>query len=398
MRNDRLIRIDHGVAAGLDRLFLRERQQRVQELVVDLQHLDEFHQAAVRDVELAVEPVCPRVRLDANVANRRQVDRTGQFRDVLRLWIGRRKGADADSVLLGEHDPMHEHVFVPAVIDVLEVVPALRAQFAFDVDAVMLLDLGAQLGRDQVQRLLTHRTVLDGVDGSLVVARPVLEPALEHRDDGRLAAADRAHDQENALADLEPLGGGLEVLDDPVDGFLDSVKLIGKELVATDLVRSTLVDLFDAGREHHVADARVRQLRVARLLRDELEVVAERAFPGEAFAVSPVRLEHVDQIRSFLVRHVIHLLLAGDHSATNHLGIRRAPLRPSTFRHRGGPTSVSSGQLKAICRYNEERVGNHWQKLPQAPELQCCSEYSTRSMGPTLNAEPIAQAIGVTVG
>ena len=44
--------------------------------------------------------------------------------------------------LLGEDDALDQHVFVPAVVNMFEVVAALRAELAFDVEAVMLFDLG----------------------------------------------------------------------------------------------------------------------------------------------------------------------------------------------------------------------------------------------------------------
>src|SRR5438874_959865 len=42
MREDRFVRVDQREAAGLDVLFLAEREQAVKELLVDLQHLDEL--------------------------------------------------------------------------------------------------------------------------------------------------------------------------------------------------------------------------------------------------------------------------------------------------------------------------------------------------------------------
>ena len=193
VRQNRLVGVDHREAARLNVLLLAERQQAVEELLVDLQHLDEFHEAAVGDVQLAVEAVGARVALDADLADGREVNRAGQFGDVLRLGVTRREGADADALLLGKDDAVNEHVLVAPAVDMLQVVAALRAELALDVDAIVLGDFRAQFERDQVQRLLMHRAVFDGEDGAILGARPAFQSALEHGHDGRLAAADRPH-------------------------------------------------------------------------------------------------------------------------------------------------------------------------------------------------------------
>ena len=78
---------------------------------------------------------------------------------------------------------MDSHVLVASAVGVLQRVAALRAEVALDVDAVVLLDFGPEFDGDEVQRLLVHRAVLDGVDRARVVARPILKAALEHRHD-----------------------------------------------------------------------------------------------------------------------------------------------------------------------------------------------------------------------
>ena len=87
VRDDDLVGVDHGEAPGLDGLLLREREQAVEELLVNLQHLDELHDAAVGDVQLAVEAVRAGVTLHPDLADGREVNRAGQFRDVLRLRV-----------------------------------------------------------------------------------------------------------------------------------------------------------------------------------------------------------------------------------------------------------------------------------------------------------------------
>ena len=142
VRHDHFVGVDQGETAGLDILLLRERQQRIKELLVDLQDFDELHHAAVGDVEFPVEAIGARVRLDADLADRRQVNRTGQFGDVLALRVARGEGADADAVFFGEDDALDQHVFVLPLVDMFEVITALWAELAFDVEAVVLFDLG----------------------------------------------------------------------------------------------------------------------------------------------------------------------------------------------------------------------------------------------------------------
>jgi len=95
-----------------------------------------------------------------------RIYRTREFGDVLALGIRRGEGADAHPVLLGEGDPLHNHVLDPAVVLVPQHLAASRAQVALDVDAVLLPDLLTQFLGDQVERLLVHRAALDGVDRS----------------------------------------------------------------------------------------------------------------------------------------------------------------------------------------------------------------------------------------
>ena len=81
----------------------------------------------------------------------------------------------------------------------------------------------------------------------------MFEPALEQGDDRRLAAADRTHQQENALAHLEPLRGGFEVLDDLGDRLLNPEKFFAEELIAHEIVCYPL----DVRCENHFTNARM---------------------------------------------------------------------------------------------------------------------------------------------
>src|ERR1043166_6396192 len=111
--------------------------------------------------------------------------------------------------------------------------------------------------RNQVQRLLVHRTIFDGVNCALVDSGPIFQPALEHIDDGRLTTADRSHQQEDALAYLEALSSRFEILDNSGYWFFDAKEFGGKEFVGEYLVLSALVEPFNAGGMNHVVDASV---------------------------------------------------------------------------------------------------------------------------------------------
>src|SRR5215471_3618319 len=190
-----------------------------------------------------------------------------------------------------------------AVINMFEVVTTLRAELAFYVDAIMAFDLTSKLGRNKVQCFLVHRAVLDCIDRSVGCTRPFFEPSLEHRHDRRLASANRPHQQQYALADLQTLAGRLEVLDDPGNGTFDSEQFFTKEVVPYYFVARSLVDLLDAACEDHIANAGVRQFRYIRILSYQFEVVSECAFPGQPLAVAAVSLEEVAQVY-FVLSHV----------------------------------------------------------------------------------------------
>ena len=77
-------------------------EQVVEERHVELQHLDELDEAAVGDVQLAVEVEGARVAVGAVLGDLAVVDVAGQLGRVLVLLVLRLEGADADAVLLGE--------------------------------------------------------------------------------------------------------------------------------------------------------------------------------------------------------------------------------------------------------------------------------------------------------
>ena len=91
----------------LDLVLLRRAEQVVEERDVELQHFDELDDAAVGDVELAVEVEGARVGVGAVLGDLAVVDVAGELGRVLVLLVLRLEGADADAVLLGEDQAAH---------------------------------------------------------------------------------------------------------------------------------------------------------------------------------------------------------------------------------------------------------------------------------------------------
>ena len=100
---------DHFVDVGLrellrlDLVFLAGAQQVVEERHVELEHFDEFDDAAIGDVEFAVEVERPRIAVAAVLGDFAIVDVAGQFGRVLVLFVLGLERADADAVLLAEN-------------------------------------------------------------------------------------------------------------------------------------------------------------------------------------------------------------------------------------------------------------------------------------------------------
>src|SRR5689334_5530788 len=152
---------------------------------------------------------------------------------------------------------MDFHVFVTPAVSVLQGITALRTKITFNVNPVMLFDLSAELVRNEMQRLFVHRAVFDSVNRAGLDLGPIFQPTLKQVDNGRLAAADRSHQQKDALAHFQTLGGRFEVLDNSGYGFFDAKEFMGKEVVGENLVLSTFVEPLDAPGMNHVVDASV---------------------------------------------------------------------------------------------------------------------------------------------
>ena len=103
---DDFVDVRLGELLGLDLMLLRGAEQVVQEGDVELQNLDELDQAAVGDVQLAVEVKGARVGVGAVLGDLAVIDVAGQLGRVLVLLILGLEGADADAVLLGQDQPV----------------------------------------------------------------------------------------------------------------------------------------------------------------------------------------------------------------------------------------------------------------------------------------------------
>ena len=100
--DDDLVDVGLGELLGLDLVFLAGAEQVVEEGDVELEDFDELDDAAVGDVELAVEVEGARIALGAVLGDLAIVDVAGQLGRVLVLLVLGLEGADADAVLLGE--------------------------------------------------------------------------------------------------------------------------------------------------------------------------------------------------------------------------------------------------------------------------------------------------------
>ncbi len=251
-----LVRVteDHLVDVGLrellrlDLVLLRRAEQIVEERDVELEHLDELDDAAVGDVELAVEVERARVGVRSILGDLPVVDVTGQLGRVLVLLVLRLERADADAVLLAQHEAPAANVVlnhlrpVAVVLDdeVLVDEPTRRIELAFDAHLVLLVReadavdrLLPPLRRDEAKRLFVHRTgedvrlgarpgeprpfevdPVEGVERPFARARVVLDPLLQEARDRALRRADRPVEKDDALLGAVPFARRAEHVDE----------------------------------------------------------------------------------------------------------------------------------------------------------------------------------------
>ena len=300
----------------LDLVLLRRAEQIVEERDVELQHLDELDDAAVGDVELAVEVEGARVGVGAVLGDLAVVDVASELGRVLVLLVLRLEGADADAVLLGEDHAADAHVrhhLRPVTLvlghEVLEDVAARRIEVPVHVDAELLVrepelvdDLLPPLERDESQGLIVHgarealglerreadaREVhpVERVEGAVGRARVRLDAELEQARDRALRAPDRAMEQDDALLGAVPFGGRLEHVHEPHERDVEAVDRVGAvprlvlEEVVTDELLLVVDVLLGAVAHDHVVEALVRVARDLRPLTNDRQVLLERALP-----------------------------------------------------------------------------------------------------------------------
>ena len=99
-----------GEFLGLDLVLLAGAQQVVEERHVELEHFDELDDAAIGDVELAVEIERPRIAVAAIFGDLAIVDVAGQFGRVLVLFVLGLESADADAILFAQHQSLDADV------------------------------------------------------------------------------------------------------------------------------------------------------------------------------------------------------------------------------------------------------------------------------------------------
>jgi hypothetical protein len=128
--------MDQREARHLDVLFLRQGEQEIQELALDLEDLDHLEHAAARGVDGARPRPGARVAFVADVRNLRQVHRADEVRDVCGGWVVRRISADADACGLGQEHALDREAHEVALELVVEPRARVRRQLARDVDAV----------------------------------------------------------------------------------------------------------------------------------------------------------------------------------------------------------------------------------------------------------------------
>ena len=230
----------------LDLVLLAGAEQVVQERHVELEHFDELDDAAIGDVELAVEVECPRVAVAAVLRDLAIVDVAGQLGRVLILLVLGLEGADADAVFLAQQQPLDADILDdagPVALILLQQVAvdiaAEGAQFARDLDAISARGhFGVQPRQDflaealwnQMQRLLIHgaplRALLSGpaerIQRAGVLGAVSLQALFQQPGDRALAAADGAVQQQHALFDAIALRGALEGVDQHAQGLVET--------------------------------------------------------------------------------------------------------------------------------------------------------------------------------
>ena len=229
MREDRLVQMDERETRHLDVLLLRERQQQIQELALDLENLDHLEHAAARGIDGARPRPSARVALVADGGDLRQIDGAHQVGDVGRRRVVRRVRADADARRFRQEDALDRETHEVALKLVVEPRAGVRGELALNVDAVGGAKARPHARGNQVQRRLVQRRALQRVQRAVVGVAVFLEPALHQNHERRLAARRRSEQQQQAPADVGTRGRRFEVIDDSFERAIDAEQLAGEQ-------------------------------------------------------------------------------------------------------------------------------------------------------------------------
>ncbi len=395
--DDHLVDVRLRELLRLDLVLLGGAEQVVQERDVELEHLDELHDAPVGDVELAVEVEGAGIGVGAVLGDLSVVDVAGELGGVLVLLVLGLEGADADTVLLGEHQPADAgvlHDLGPVAVVLLHETAVDEAACGIEVTVdthVELLVAEAELAdrasapvlRDEAQGLLVHRTqhgVLLRGDADLPKVDPrervqravgraavVLEPLLQQPRDGGLGGADRTVQQDHPLLRSVALGRGLEHVHqthqrdvEAEDGVCPLPDLVAEEVVANELLLA--VDVLLGPEAHdHVVDPLERVARHLGPLTDDLEVVVEGAFPGQ-IAVQVVVLhgrDPFDHVVLACLGHRYPRVLVARELHVKSMGAAPAGDHPGPAAQRGMVVRASprTRQYATVARLRASRNG-----------------------------------------
>ena len=162
--DDHGVDVDQAMPPGRRHDFLLGRgDHAVQVFDLVFEYLDKLNQAAVADVERAVQLQNSRIAFGVEIEFG-NIFAADQHRGVLVVGVHRRHDADADPRALGKFNRVDRELFVFAVVLMLQFVAAHRTQVAFDVHAEHFFKLFAQVARNQMERLFEHRAAFDGID------------------------------------------------------------------------------------------------------------------------------------------------------------------------------------------------------------------------------------------
>ncbi|GBD37040.1 hypothetical protein HRbin36_02170 [bacterium HR36] len=218
MTNDNFINIALGEFFGFDFMFLGGTEEVIEESDIEFEDFDKLDEAAIGNVELAVEVEGPGIAIAAVFCDLAIIDVASQLGGVLILFVLGLEGADAYAVLLGEDKAVHldfvfDHCRPVAVVTLqafVEHESAKRTQLPANGNLELVFptsfvelgqDHGAHVCRHQMERLLVHRALFpaglialphEREEHAVIGAAVFFEAPFEQADNGALCGTDRA--------------------------------------------------------------------------------------------------------------------------------------------------------------------------------------------------------------